>query len=149
MENNLNYNQFFHKLSNGDTPEGFIKLWKSFVGSLYNGYIYTNCEFDHDLGWREDIEDLIFNQELLKFEEHKKFIDHINYIDFFYKKITIEIPDPRDERHWFYNRILKYSNNYYIEDYSYYYPIIVIKPIEYIDIDLKEEKEEVMNWVVD
>ena len=62
---------------NRDNPEGLIKLWKSFVGSLYNGYIYTNCEFDHDLGWREDIEDLIFNQELLKFEEHKKFIDNI------------------------------------------------------------------------
>lgn len=129
------------------SPEFVINEWKSVVKILYIGFDDFWTEYDYHLSDREPIDDILENQELLIYNDHKNFINEVSNIDNLFKLITIELNAPINSLRWFYNRIPKYiGNNYRNYFQNRYKPNIKIKPIE--NIDLAKEKSEVMSWNV-
>jgi hypothetical protein len=116
------------------------------IDVFYDGYGNIHLEFMNDLTEREIIEEAIFNKELSSFSNHKEFIEKINEIDELFRKITIEDPEPIS-KYWFENRILKYAWEGYRNSRKIFKKLV--KPIELIDEELKEERKKVQEWGLD
>ena len=94
-------------------PNNWINSWRDFLYSeVYEGYTWESAEFANEISGRKNIELLVKDEALLKFEEHKIFVEKIYELDEFFRKITIDSPYYSLEN-WWDNKILKYSYEYY------------------------------------
>lgn len=128
------------------TPELLLKEWKDVLIAVYEGFndFWTELDYIINLSYRDEIEPILFNKEILEYPEHESFLKELKKLDNLFMKITVENPNYNYNIHWTYNRVLKYAGEYY----SKYYTNIEIKPIEDIEKDLAKEKAEVMSWDV-
>lgn len=133
----------YHRTAN---PQLVVEHWKTFIlKSLYNGFDEDDIEYyDQIYSIRGNIEKLIKNEDLSKFEEHKLFIEKIYKLDEYFKKITFESDESHKNNMWWLDRILKYSyakyrgflNDYTIEKFG----------IEILHIKEMKKNKEMMKY---
>jgi len=111
------YIQFFKERAallgfEAEGPQYYIDEWKEFVDwCVEYGYSYSYFEFDEDTIVRDEIEPLLYDQDLADFEEHKYFVSQVDIIDNNLKSIAHSYLIVK--RPWWKTIILKYGCNAY------------------------------------
>lgn len=110
-------------------PPEMIEAWNELCDIIDKGYNDFEDELHYDLSLRDEINDLINDEELNKFPDHKIFVEKIFEIDEKIKNLIFHRPNVKRtaETPWWNFVILKRGGPRYVAD---------IKAIFNIDIEL-------------
>jgi len=103
-----------------------IGQWEDLVQECEDGYGYSIYEFDNEVSCRENIDYLLNNSELKKYEEHKAFTSKINELDNRLKAVSL-FNIRRPIEYWWESIILKHSYEQYWENVKLRYGIEIVK----------------------
>ncbi len=97
------------------TLADLVSRWSEFVEQCEEGYQYSLYDYDSELTIRDNIELIICNQDLQKYNEHQEFIERISLIDQRFKAILKEY-NLMSEDKWWKRGVLKYAGEQYAKN---------------------------------
>jgi len=97
-----------------DIPD-LIACWSEFVEECEEGYSWDISEYNNEIRVRNDLEKLLTNAELLRFQEHQFFVNAVLEIDIRFRKLLHNHYQLLNKDGWWARGVLKAAGKEYVE----------------------------------
>lgn len=98
-------------------PQTMVNDWQEFVDICGGGYMESVMDYDYDLRIRDDIEQVLKDNNLYKHEGFSLFRSEIEAIDISFKEL-LHSEFKRNATTWWQQGILKYGGEEYVSSVS-------------------------------